>query len=347
MNRKGNGPSAQVPDLGVADLGVAHLGVAHLGVASRAGAGLGLENAALGAPTPNPVPAAGFEGVFAHVSSLLPSLAPSEQRVGQAILSLPASAAHLTITELAGIADTSETTVVRFCRSLGFDSYPGLRIALAKEAGRATVAPVGQLAPDISPEDDLATMVAKLGAAEAQAVTSTVTNLDMGVLERAVSAVASARRVDIYGAAASAVVADDLQQKLHRIGLAAFAWSDPHLALPSASNLLPGDTAIAISHSGTTVETVEALGQAKRSGATTLAITNFPRSPISNVASLLLRTTVSETSFRSGAMTSRIAELTVVDCLFIAVAKCRFPETVPALARTRDAVRSHHRGGRR
>jgi DNA-binding MurR/RpiR family transcriptional regulator len=296
---------------------------------------------------PEPVPAARLDGVFAHVASLLPSLAPSEQRVGQVILSLPASAAHLTITELAGMADTSETTVVRFCRSLAFHSYPDLRIALAKEAGRATAVPVARLAPDISPDDDLATMVAKLGAAEAQAVTSTVTNLDMAVLERAVAAVAGARRVDIYGAAAGAVVASDLQQKLHRIGLVAFAWSDPHLALPSASNLSPADVAIAISHSGTTVETVEALGQAKRAGATTVAITNYPRSPISGVASLLLRTTVSETSFRSGAMTSRVAELTVVDCLFVGVAKCRYSETVAALARTRDVVRSHHRGGRR
>ena len=296
---------------------------------------------------PEPVPTARLDGVFARVASVLPSLAPSERRVGQAILSRPASAAHLTITELAGMAETSETTVVRFCRSLGFESYPELRIALAKEAGRATAVPVARLAPDISPDDDLATMVAKVGAAEALAVTSTLANLDIAVLELAVAAVAVARRVDIYGAAASAVVASDLQQKLHRIGLVAFAWSDPHLALPSASNLSPADVAVAISHSGTTVETVEALGRAAQAGATTLAITNYPRSPISSVASLLLCTTVPEASFRSGAMASRIAELTVVDCLFIAVAQRQYSETVAALARTRDSVRSHHRGGRR
>jgi len=292
-------------------------------------------------------PALSSADVLEQVASLLPLLAPSEQRVGRVILSLPASAAHLTITELASMAETSETTVVRFCRSLGFASYPELRIALAKSAGRATVRPVAPLAEDISSEDDLATVVAKVGAADAQAITATVAGLDLAELERVVDAVQRARRTDIYGVAASAVVAADLQQKLHRIGLVAFAWSDLHLALSSAANLSAGDVAIGISHSGTTLDTVEALAEARRTGATTVAITNYPRSPISEVASLLLRTTVSETTFRSGAMASRIAELAVVDCLFMAVAKLRYPETVAALARTRDAVRHRHRGRRR
>jgi DNA-binding MurR/RpiR family transcriptional regulator len=291
--------------------------------------------------------AAPLDGVVLHVASVLPSLAPSEQRVGKVILSLPASAAHLTISELATMAETSETTVVRFVRSLGFSSYPELRIALAKEAGRATVTPVPRLSPDISPDDDLATVVAKVAAADAQAVAATLANLDIGILQQAVEAVAGARRVDIYGAAASAIVASDLQQKLHRIGLVAFAWSDPHLALPSAANLVAGDVAVAVSHSGTTVETVEALAEAKDAGATTVAITNYPRSPVASAASLLLQTTVSETAFRSGAMASRTAELAVVDCLFVGVAQRRYQETLEALARTRDSVRSHHRGRQR
>lgn len=288
-----------------------------------------------------------LDGVLAHVASLLPSLAPSEQRVGHAILSLPTSAAHLTISELAGMAETSETTVVRFVRSLGFTSYPELRIELAKDAGRAAAVPAAPFPTDISPDDDLATVVAKVAAVDAQAVTTTLANIDLLVLQQAVEAITKARRVDIYGAAASAVVASDLHQKLHRIGLVAFAWSDPHLALPSAANLGPGDVAVAISHGGTTVETVEALGEASEAGATTVAITNYPKSPVASVASLLLRTTVSETAFRSGAMASRTAELAVVDCLFVGIAQRRYAETIAALSRTRESVRTHHRGRQR
>lgn len=305
-------------------------------------AGVGQEAPTLVAPTIDKL-----AGVLAHVESFLPSLAPSEQRVGRVILSLPGSAAHLTITELAGMAETSETTVVRFVRSIGLGSYPELRIALAKAAGRAAAEPVARLPADISPDDDIATVVAKVGTADAQAVASTVANLDAAVLARVVEAVEAAGRIDIYGVAASAVVAADLQQKLHRIGLVAFAWSDLHLALPSAANLSPEDVAIAISHSGTTVDTIEALGQARLAGATTVAITNFPKSAISERADILVRTTVSETAFRSGAMASRIAELVVVDCLFTAVAERRYEKTVAALARTRDAVRARHRMRRR
>jgi DNA-binding MurR/RpiR family transcriptional regulator len=281
--------------------------------------------------------------VVAQMSSLLPSLAPSEQRVARVILASPDQAALLTITEIAGLAETSETTVIRFCRSLGVDSYPKLRIALATAAGRAGAEPVPRLSPDIDTGDDLATVVAKVGSADGRAIADTVANLDIVQLGRVVSAVAGARRIDVYGAAASGFVALDLQQKLLRIGLTAFAWSDPHMALPSAANLTQADVAIGISHTGTTAETIDALAQARDRGATTVAVTNYARSPIAKVADLLLRTSVSETTLRSGAMASRIAELTLVDCLFIAVAQRHYPVTMEALARTRESVRARHR----
>lgn len=299
-------------------------------------------------PGPPPEPAAGEvtpagPDILAQLASLLPSLAPSEQRVGRVILSDPDHAALLTITEMAVLAETSETTVIRFCRSLAVGSYPKLRIALATAAGRAGVDMTPRLSPDIGANDDLATVVAKVGAADARAIADTVANVDVDQLGRVVAAVAGARRIDVYGAAASGFVALDLQQKLLRIGLTVFAWSDPHMALPSASNLTPDDVAIGISHTGTTAETIDALVKARQRGAATVAVTNYARSPIARTADMVLRTSVSETTFRSGAMASRIAELTLVDCLFIAVAQRHYPATMDALARTRESVRSRHR----
>jgi DNA-binding MurR/RpiR family transcriptional regulator len=284
------------------------------------------------------------DDVFSRISSALPSLAPAEQRVGRVLLAQPSSAANLTITDLASMADTSETTVVRFCRSIGTTSYRGLRIALATAAAKVGHQPAPQLAPDIRADDDLAVVIAKVGASDVQAITDTISHLDPGLLARVVDAVTAARRIDIYGAAASAIVAVDLQQKLHRIGLTAYAWSDAHLAIPSAANLSPADVAIAISHSGTTTDTIDALAQAGRTGATTVAITNFARSPVVGVADIVLRTSASEVAFRSGAMASRIAELMLIDCLFVGVAQKRYPEILEALARTRSAVSSRHRG---
>lgn len=273
------------------------------------------------------------------VRAMLPSLAPAEQRVAELVLADAGGVARSTISELARRADTSETTVSRFCRALGFSGYSQLRLTLATEVGRLGAEPTRDLGGDIGPGDDLADVVAKISYADARAVEDTASQLDVAVLERAVDALVDARRIDIYGVGASAFVGADFQQKLHRIGRTAFAWSDSHLALTSAAVLKPGDVALGISHTGTTEETVSVLTEARRRGASTVAITNFPGSPIVRMADHVLTTAARETTFRSGAMASRIAQLTVVDCLFVGVAQRTYAETKAALEATYEAVR--------
>jgi DNA-binding MurR/RpiR family transcriptional regulator len=274
---------------------------------------------------------------------LLPSLSPAEQRVAQVIIDEAATAARLTISDLAARARSSETTVIRFCRAMGFSGYPELRLTLAAEAGRADQAgatePIGG---DISETDDLGQVVKKIAFADARAVEETATGIDIAVLEQVVDVVAGARRVDIYGVGASAFVAADFQQKLHRIGRIAYAWSDMHMALTSAALLDDRDVAFGISHTGTTVDTIEAFTLAGRHGARTVALTNFPKSPITRVADLVLTTAARETTFRSGAMASRLAQLTVIDCVFVGVAQRTFRETRAALDVTYAAVRGRH-----
>jgi DNA-binding MurR/RpiR family transcriptional regulator len=153
-----------------------------------------------------------------------------------------------------------------------------------------------------------------------------------------IDALVAARRVDIYGVAASGFVALDFQQKLHRIGRVAFAWTDPHIALTSAALLTPADVAVAISHSGATKDTIDALKLAQRNGATTVALTNFPRSPLAKLGDHVLTTAARETTFRSGATASRLAQLTVVDCVFVGVAQRTFDTTQQALEVTHEAV---------
>ncbi|WP_373871967.1 MurR/RpiR family transcriptional regulator [Actinoplanes regularis] len=272
--------------------------------------------------------------------ALLPSLSPAEQRVAQVIIDEAATAARLTITELAERARSSETTVIRFCRAMGFAGYPGLRLALAAEAGRASSSDDADppVSSDISESDDLDQVVKKIAFADARAVEETASQIDVAVLEQVVDVVAGARRVDIYGVGASAFVAADFQQKLHRIGRISYAWSDMHLALTSAALLDERDVAFGISHTGTTVDTIEAFAQAGRNGARTVALTNFPRSPITRVADLVLTTAARETTFRSGATASRLAQLTVIDCVFVGVAQRTYQQTRVALDATYAAV---------
>jgi DNA-binding MurR/RpiR family transcriptional regulator len=270
----------------------------------------------------------------------MPSLSPAERRVAQVVVDEAPTAARLTITELAERAGTSETTVIRFCRAMGFKGYPELRLTLATEAGRSAEAGPGgaEMGSDISPNDDLEQVVKTIAFADARAVEDTAAQLDIAQLEKVIDCVVKARRVDIYGVGASAFVGQDFQQKLHRIGRVAFAWSDLHIALTSAALLDERDVAFGISHTGTTLDTIEAFAEAGRRGATTVALTNFPKSPIAAAADLVLTTAARETTFRSGATSSRLAQLTVVDCVFVGVAQRTYAETRRALEVTFEAA---------
>lgn len=277
---------------------------------------------------------------------MLPGLARAEQRVAKVVLENPATVAHRSITEVAEQAGTSETTVTRFCKAIGVGGYPELRIALAADTARSQARANHDMGGDILPGDDLKQVVGKVAYADARAVEETAEQLDIESLDKVVQAVAGARRVDVYGFGASAFVAFDLQQKLHRIGLTCFAWNDTHIALTSAAVLTGADVAVGISHTGSTAETVEALRVARETGATTVALTNFPRSPITEVADHVLTTAARETTFRSGAMASRIAQLTVIDCLFIGVAQHHVETAKTALEATYEAVSGHRLGAR-
>jgi DNA-binding MurR/RpiR family transcriptional regulator len=279
-------------------------------------------------------------GILVTIRSLLPNLAPVERRVAQAVLDDPQGVAWRSISELARTCGTSATSVVRFCRAIGLRGYPDLRLALAGAVARDDATAVTTASNDIAPDDDAATITKKIAYADARAVTDTANHLDIATLVQVTEAVAKAGRIDIYGVGASGFVALDLQMKLQRIGRPAFAWPDPHMAVSSAALRGAGDVAIGLSHTGTTVDTIDALREARSHGALTAAVTNFPWSPITEVADLVLLTAARETAFRSGAMTSRIAQLTVVDCLFVTLAQQDLPGTRVALERTFAAAQA-------
>jgi DNA-binding MurR/RpiR family transcriptional regulator len=278
-------------------------------------------------------------GLIVHVTGLLPSLSPAEQRVARLVTADPAAAARQTITELASAAGTSEATVIRFCRSVGMAGYPQLRIRLAAEAARRVEPPDARVVGgDIPPGADMAQIIATIAFNDARAVEETADQLDVAACERAVAALHAAGRIDVFGVGASGFVAADFQQKLHRIGRTAYYWPDTHSALTSAALLGKGDVAVGISHTGATSDCIDVLAEAQARGATTIALTNFPRSPIAEVADLVLTTAARETTFRSGAMASRLAQLTVIDCLFVAVAGRNRTRTKRFLEATAEAV---------
>lgn len=292
-------------------------------------------------PDPASTDPAGSGGnVLERVRALLPTLAPATRRVGDSLLASPLLVVESTVTELARRCETSETTVVRFCRAVGFGGYPELRLAVASELGadRVRHGPTQVPGADVTAEDALDDLVCKVGYADARAIESTIEQLDVGRLGKVINTIVGARRVSLFGLGASAFGAQDLQQKLLRIGQTALLVNDPHLAVGYAALLGPDDAAIALSHSGETAESLAFLRTARAGGATTIALTNYPHSSVAEFADVLLTTAVRETRFRSGAMASRIAQFALVDCIFVGVAQRTFDATTAALARTHDAV---------
>ncbi|MBB5934531.1 MurR/RpiR family transcriptional regulator [Streptomyces zagrosensis] len=291
-----------------------------------------------GVATP-PAPAA----LMAKVRTLAPSMTRSMQRVAETVAADPAGCAALTVTGLAERTGTSEATVVRASRLLGYPGYRDLRLALAALAAHQAAGHAPAVTADITVDDPIADVVAKLAQEEQQCLADTAATLDTGQLDAAVAALVAARRTDVYGVGASSLVGQDLAQKLLRIGLIAHAHTDPHLAVTNAVQLRPGDVAIAITHSGRTTDVIEPLRTAFDRGATTVAITGHPDGEVTQYADLVLTTsTARESELRPAAMSSRTSQLLVVDCLFIGVAQHTYETAAPALSASYEALAHRH-----
>ncbi|MGP3916169.1 MurR/RpiR family transcriptional regulator [Nonomuraea sp. NBC_00507] len=275
-----------------------------------------------------------------RIRAAMPALRPSERRIAEAFAGDPAAAANLSIADLAARCATSTTSVVRFYRRMGYARYQDFRIDLTRAVAREELATssLPEASGDIDRHDSLEGIVSKVAMNETLSIADTARSLDMKALAEAVALLGAARRIDTFGVGASALVGLDLQQKLSRIGRTAINWHDPHSAWTSAATLDGTCVAVAVSHTGATVDTVEFLSIARNSGAATVAITNFLDSPLARAADVTLTTAARETQFRSGALGSRIAQLMVVDCLFTGVAQASYDESMEALRATYAVV---------
>jgi DNA-binding MurR/RpiR family transcriptional regulator len=288
--------------------------------------------------------------ITALIRTELPRLAGSLRKVGERILDDPAAVTHCSAAELGRRTGTSQATVTRFCRAVGLDSYQHLLIELAQERGRGEVSDWGstEIDTDISPDDSLERVVQVIGVADLRAVQQTIDRVDLDALERASQAVARARRIDVYGIGGSGAVAQETETRLFRIGCQVRGWTEVHAAATSAALLTPADAAIGISHSGATRETLEPLETARERGATTIALTTDPRSPLARAADIRLVSAASETSFRTGSIGGRHSVLMLVDFLYVRVAQLSYQRASASLALTdhitpRHAVTSRRR----
>lgn len=272
-------------------------------------------------------------GCFIRIQGTYSSLRTAEQRVADFILKHAEELIYLTVTELAERTQTSESTVVRLCQKIGYKGYQEFKIMLARDL----VGPTETVYEQIAATDALPALKSKVFQANAQALKDTIEVLSDEELERAVDAIANARRVEVYGIGGSAPLALDAYHKFMKLGISAVALSDSDLMAMSSSLLGPGDVALGVSHTGASRDVCDAMENAQKAGATTICITHRATSPITKVSNVKLFTAAKETAFGSDAMSSRISQLSIIDVLYAAVANKNYDRALARIQKTREA----------
>ena len=250
--------------------------------------------------------------VVLRIRSAISELSKSEASVAEYICDHHGEVINLSVSALADCCGVSEPTVIRACRNLGFSGYQALKIALIQSASAA----VSISGEEVKAKDSMSSAVQKVFAAANDAVTLTRDSLDISSMEKAAEALLKARRIYIFGVGGSAAVASDVQHKFSRLGLDATAYSDLNFQAIVATYAKKGDVVLAISHSGSSKSVVDNTALAKTNGATVISLSSLGKSPLTELADISLYTAANETRYRIVAISSRIAELTIIDTLY-------------------------------
>ena len=273
-------------------------------------------------------------GVLERITAIRHTLPPTAARIADFIAANAADVVQMSVTEVAERVDASEGSVVALCRQLGTRGFQQVKIALARDL----VQPVQFIHEDVERHDDTAVVIEKIFRSDMETLNQTLKVIDTRAMENAVQAILGARRVEVYGIGSSAPVAEDANYRLLRIGLESKAVVDSHVQAISASLTGPGVAVLTVSHSGSTHETVTATRLAKEAGATTICITNFGKSPLLAYADIVRHTMARETKFRTEAMTSRIAQLALIDALIACLALATYDRAVDTIGKTFEVL---------
>jgi len=271
-----------------------------------------------------------IENIASILQTARPTVAPASRRIIDFILVNRSQVVGMSITELADAVGVSESGVTKLCKEINAQGFQQIKMSLAQDIVR----PVQFIQEDLAAGDNVRMVIDKIFNADIQALRDTLQTISAEAMQKARDAILAAARIEIYGIGSAAPMAEDAQYRMKRIGLNAIVEIDSHKQAISASLTGPGVVVLTVSHSGATHETVAATRLAKEAGAQTICITNFGKSPIHRHADIVLETMARETQFRTEAMTSRIAQLAIIDTLIAALALASYDRAVDTINKT-------------
>ena len=275
-----------------------------------------------------------------RIKASLPSLAPAEQRVGKLVLLDPRAFANLPVSELSDRAHVSKPTVVRFCRSVGYDGLSDFKLKLAGSVSEG----VPFIHRSVDTDDKVSDVMVKVIDNTVAAFLKYRNDASSFAFEKASQALAETykqrRRIEFYGVGNSGIVAQDAQHKFFRLGVTSIAYSDGHMQVMSASTVGPGDCVVVISNSGRTRDLMDACDIARKNGATTIVIT-ASGSPLASAGHIHLAADHPEGYDRYSPMVSRLLHLLMIDILATNVAlRIGSAKLQPALKEMKNNLRS-------
>jgi DNA-binding MurR/RpiR family transcriptional regulator len=280
-----------------------------------------------------------FRAVGPRIRTMLPQLTELERRVVDLVLGSRDFTESTPLQEVAAACDVSEAMVVKVAKKLGFDGYRDFRVNLA---GYNSL-PIVELHEELSLDDNVETIMHKVFRTSIQALEETLAILDPADIDRAASFLHAATMRDFYGLGGSAQIARDAAHKFLRIGVRANVHDDAHMMAMSAALLDPEDVVIAFSHSGETEAVVEATRHARNAGARIIVITNHAKSTLGTLGHVTLCSTAQGSPLTGENAAARIAQLNIVDVVFVTVARMDTLTAQANLGKTMGAVRSKRR----
>ncbi len=258
---------------------------------------------------------------LAAIKQQYSSLSDTERKVAEFILNAPERVVELPVQGLCALTGVSNGSVINFCTKVGFQGYTKLKLGLAQSLSQKG----GWVFDEVTQEDTIKGGMKKIIGNTTSSFEDTWRGQTEEELSRAVEALMSARRIEIYGVGASAIVAQDAAYRLMLLGLPAAAFTDPFVCSVSAAMLDGECLAMGISHSGRTRLILRAMELAASRGAKTMCITSFAQSPITRLSDIPLVITSRESSEHREAVVSRLTQMLLIDSLCAAIS-LRQPE---------------------
>lgn len=270
------------------------------------------------------------------IQERLGSLSNAEKKLAEWILANSAEVIHMNVTTLSKKAKSSPATVVRLCYSLGLEGFTDLKLQLSTNLPQIAE----ELHTDIVKDEEISQIKKKLHFKVSNSFTETMSKLDDTMVERTMAMMDQAQVIYTYGIGASGLVAEDIFQKLTRIGKNVFFSKDYHLMATSLVTNPSKGVLFAISNSGEKSEVVHLSNIAKERGIDLVVMTNSANSSLGKIADVILETASGgEAVLRSSASSSMLVQLFTVDILFTAYASRHYDSTIERLSQSKEIVK--------